>query len=108
MSLQEFINYHYGHTAETRPYVGRGSTKECLGVVIEANGYLTPGLFLLELGNLIGEHNATLTTEKIDYEVELPLSVKVDNMGLDLVVYFPDISYVDDYVDDYVTDNEDE
>lgn len=76
MTLQELIE-DLGY--ETRSYSGRGMYgRECLGVTVE-----DPISFTLELGYAIGQEETS----------ELPRRTSWDSMGLDYIVYFPNVPY---------------
>lgn len=94
--------------AKPRDYSGRGmyGKKNCLGVVVDMDyngGYLSfvANLSLDVVLNLMEEFDdegELLEAEEIwdaIHEVKKMLSnIKVDNMGRDYIVYFPDIPFI--------------
>lgn len=103
-TLQELIE-DLGYS--TRSYSGRGMYgKYCLGVTLDAG---SESRFLLELGMAIGEFNADPTNE-LEQTISLPNRVSSDSMGLDRIIYFPNVEYVgegDDDEDDTNDENDD-
>jgi hypothetical protein len=78
---------------DVRSYSGRGMYGEkCLGVVVK-----NPNQFLFELGVRVGEFKASqrLDMKELDCDIPKRLRIETDNMGMDMIVYFPKIQYVD-------------
>lgn len=77
---------------ECRSYSGRGMYgKDCLGVEVE------------DLGKFIGEvfYEVAGREEGICEEMgDLFRSMRTDNMGEDIIVYFPDTPYSSPYADE--------
>jgi len=79
---------------ETRSYSGRGMCgKECLGVVIRANVIS----FIVEIVRHIYNCSPDYIGESIFDQIK---SAKTDSMGLDTIVYFTNVEYVEEEGED--------
>ena len=82
MTLKELIE-DLGYT--TRSYSGRCMFgRNCLGVVVS-----DVPRFLFEAGYSLGLYNG----ENEDICTERPTEIRFDSMGLDSIVYFPEVEF---------------
>ena len=97
-TLQSIIETNY----RTRSYSGRGMYgKGCLGVVVKGShgvGKLMAHI-VAEIGHLVSDTADAETVDdtcKVIDGISAALKYMVcDSMGMDTIVYFPDVSYVD-------------
>lgn len=87
MTLQQLIEESMSEY-ETRSYSGRGMYgRSCLGVIV--NDALN---FIFVLGYTIAEYNLDELTEDT---IKAPVKIATDGMGLDTIVYFPGVPFVE-------------
>jgi hypothetical protein len=86
---QTFQQYLEQRGYEPRCYSGRGMYgKTCLAITIEGNVLQQ----MMDMAYAIGMQEGESTDDEI---VEMPFNVLTDSMGLDTVVYWPNVPFVE-------------
>jgi hypothetical protein len=97
--------YDQFHNFDIRSYSGRGMFgKECLGVTVSRNGMSAFELIgrvveaAADRGAERSENNHEFATEMVSNEtipiIKALANTQTDDMGLDMIIYWPDVPYV--------------
>lgn len=92
----EKINEAAGQNYETRVYSGRFMDgEECLGVICDNVADALVNI-VFDVVDACGTCCQDWTDENIRVAREFMTDVRMDNMGLEYVIYFPDVPYIGD------------
>jgi hypothetical protein len=98
--MSDFVNFFKNEYEESfRAYSGRGMFgKQCVGITVASNQI---GSTIFNIGLKIGEYEEGDVTDcSLEEFVQCFKNVKWDNMGLDYIIYFPDIDWDENGFDD--------
>lgn len=88
MDVLDLLGYSY------RPYSGRGMYgKKCIGIVVES-GNISNELF--SLGANLGSNIINSSDDNIDFSWQDIGRVEFDSLGMDQIIYFPNMEYPND------------